>query len=356
MAMPFIIAEAGVNHNGDRERALALVDAAADAGADAVKFQTFSADRLVTATSSKARYQIENMGSDESQLEMLRALELSHEAHHELLARCRERGIEFMSTAFDLQSLRFLIALGIARVKIPSGDVTAHPLLLEAGRTGKPIILSTGMCTLAEIDQALAVLAFAFVGTQTPGSDAFLRAYRSEAGRAALAERVTILHCVTEYPAPPAAVNLRAMGTIRAAFGLPVGYSDHANGIAIPVAAAALGAVMIEKHFTLDRALPGPDHAASLEPGELKAMIAGIHDAVTALGDGVKEPNEAEMENRKVVRRSLHATQPIQAGELFGEANVGVMRPGDGLAPALYWDLLGRVANRDYAPGERLEL
>lgn len=357
MSTPFIIAEAGVNHNGSLERALELVDIAADAGADAVKFQTFFAEQLVSASSRKARYQVENMGTDESQLAMLKTLELPHEAHEALAARCADRGIEFMSTAFDLDSLQFLLDLGIKRVKIPSGDVTAHPLLLAAGRAGVPIILSTGMCTLAEIEDALGVLAFALIGRdETPSPEHFVGAFASDSGQAALRSRVTILHCVTDYPAAPEVVNLRAMETIHDAFGLLVGYSDHSMGIAISIAAAALGATVIEKHFTVDRSLPGPDHKASLEPNELGEMVRGVRDVALALGDGRKRPTSNEIENRAVIRRSLVAIAPIRAGEPFSVTNIAPMRPATGIVPARYWEALERVAGRDFAPGDFIEL
>lgn len=351
----FVIAEAGVNHNGSLDVALQLVAVAAAAGADAVKFQTFKAERLASVRAQKAVYQTENTGEGGGQLEMLRRLELSREAHHTLAARCRELGIAFMSTAFDLESLHFLAGFEMPAVKIPSGDVTAAPLVLEAARLGRPIILSTGMCTLEEIREALGVIAFGLIGSGAPSRAAFEVAYASAAGREALARRVTLLHCVTEYPAPPADANLRAMESMRAAFDLPVGYSDHTLGTAVSLAAVARGATVIEKHFTLDRTLPGPDHLASLEPAELAAMVRDIRCIEQALGSTSKGPSEAELRNRPIARRSLVAAVEIRRGEPFSAINLTIKRPGDGVPPINYWDFVGRKATRDYAVDEAIE-
>lgn len=353
----FVIAEAGVNHNGSADLALRLVDAAAEAGADAVKFQTFNADRLASARAPKAAYQTRATGSGESQLEMLRRLELSAGIHQQLLARCAERGITFLSSPFDLDSLDMLVSrLGVSAVKLGSGELTNAPLLLAAARTGLPVILSTGMSTLAEVEQALGVLAFGYLDSGGPPSRfAFEMAYCDDGARAALVGRVTLLHCTTEYPAPFGEVNLRAMESLHAAFGLDTGYSDHTPGIAIPVAAVARGATMIEKHFTLDRTLPGPDHQASLEPAQLAEMVAAIRHVEMALGDGIKTPRASERRNMVVARKSVVAARDISAGTILAEADLAVMRPGNGRSPMRLWETIGTPANRDYAAGEPLD-
>lgn len=352
----FVIAEAGVNHNGVLELALQLVDVAAEAGADAVKFQTFKAGHLVTAHATKAEYQVANTQETGSQLEMLARLELSLVGHEALLARCRERGIRFMSTAFDAQSLAFLATLDMPAIKVPSGDITCGPLLLQAARLRMPLIVSTGMSTLADIEQALGAIAFGLTEDRAPSGRAdFEVAYGSEEGQRALAQHVTLLHCVTQYPAPPEAINLRAMDTLAAAFGLPVGYSDHTLGIEVSVAAVARGAAVIEKHFTLDRTLPGPDHAASLEPGELKQLVASIRNVERALGSTIKKPVAQELGNRPIARRSVVAARPIRRGEPLTAEALTVKRPGTGISPMDYWSLLGRPASRDYAADDLIE-
>jgi N-acetylneuraminate synthase len=351
-----VIAEAGVNHNGSIDRALELVDAAADAGADIVKFQTFKAHSLVTASARKADYQIANTGDAGGQFEMLRRLELSPADHHTLLARCAARGIRFLSTAFDEESLAFLATLGMPAVKIPSGDITHAPLLLQAARLGLPLIVSTGMSTLSDIEAALGVIAFALTHEGEPSSRQQMDTARTtERAQAALRERVTLLHCVTEYPAPPSAVNLRAMATMACAFGLPVGYSDHTLGSEVSIAAVALGATMIEKHFTLDRRLPGPDHAASLEPRELASMVRAIRNIEQALGQPLKTPAAAEVGNRVIARRSIVAARPIARGEILSRDALAFKRPGQGLSPLACWDVIGRRASRDYAIDEPIE-
>lgn len=350
-----VIAEAGVNHNGSLETALQLVDVAANSGADVVKFQTFRAGSLVSVHAQKAAYQIVSTGQQGGQLEMLRALELSEAAHRTLAARCKQAGIAFMSTAFDSESLRFLAGFDMPATKIPSGDVTAAPLLLEAARVGRPIILSTGMCSLADIEEALGVIAFGLTCDEAPSPAAFASAFASAEGRAALLRSVTLLHCVTEYPAPLADVNLRAMDVMREAFGLPVGYSDHTLGTAAALAAVARGATVIEKHFTLDKNLPGPDHRASLEPDEFTAMVRGIREMELALGAPRKEPSPAELSNQRVARRSLVTARPVRRGELFNSDNLAIKRPGTGKHPIHYWSVLGTPATRDYAADEILE-
>ena len=353
----FVIAEAGVNHNGSLKLALELVDAAAEARADAVKFQTFRAERLVSANARKAAYQVANTGQDGTQFEMLRKLELTEDNHRTLAARCAERSIAFMSTAFDIESLRFLARFAMPAIKISSGDVTAAPLVLEAARLRRPLILSTGMCTLAEVEEALGVIAYGLVGGEhLPSRAAFAAAYASKAGRTALLEKVTLLHCVTEYPAPVSEINLRAMDLLRHTFGLRIGYSDHTIGTSIALAAVARGAAVLEKHFTIDRTLPGPDHRASLEPRELARLIREVREIEAALGAERKEPSPAELRNRPIARRSLVAATPIRRGERFSSANLTVKRPGEGLPPIMYWELIGREATRDYAADEAIDL
>ena len=351
-----VIAEAGVNHNGSLDLALKLVDVAADAGADVVKFQTFKADQLATAAAAKAEYQVANTREEGSQLAMLRKLELSPADHDAILARCRERSIQFMSTAFDAASLALLVSLDVPAVKIPSGDITSGPLLLQASRLHRPLIVSTGMSTLSDIEQALGVIAFGLTTDREPeGLGDFDAAYHSADGRCALERYVTLLHCTTQYPAPPESVNLRAMDTMAAAFGLPVGYSDHTLGIEVSIAAVARGATMIEKHFTLDRTLPGPDHAASLQPAELAQLVSAIRAVQLALGSPVKGPALHEMSNRPVARRSIVAARPIRQGERFTADMLAAKRPGYGRSPMEHWSLLGRAATRDYAIDELID-
>lgn len=352
----FVIAEAGVNHNGDLETALLLVDAAAKAGADAVKFQTFTADAIAAAAAPKAAYQRAGTADGESQLEMLRRLELPRSAHHRLAARCREKGIAFLSTPFDLASLDFLVAeMNLSLLKLPSGEIVNGPLLLAAARSGRDVILSTGMSSLDEVQDALGVLAYGYLGRGEPRSRRdFEAAFASEAGRAALTARVTLLQCTTEYPAPADEINLRAMATLARAFGVRVGLSDHSAGIAVALAAAALGASVIEKHFTLDRTLPGPDHQASLEPLELAALVHGVRTVEKALGSPEKMATPSERPNQAVARKSLVALKPIPAGAALTPDNLGIKRPGSGLSPMLYWETLGRRASRDFAAGEMI--
>ena len=351
-----IIAEAGVNHNGSIERALGLVDAAADAGADFVKFQTFKADKLASAKAPKADYQKAATGNNQSQLDMLRQLELSAADHAALIARCKARKIQFLSTPFDAESLGFLAKhLKLDVIKLPSGELTNPLLLLEAAQSRMHIILSTGMGTLAEIEEALGVIAFGYLTPNArPSRAAFKRAYKSRKAHAALRKRVTLLHCTTEYPAPFADVNLRAMDTMAEEFALPVGYSDHTPGIAVSIAAVARGAVMIEKHLTLDRTLPGPDHRASIEPPELAAMVQAIRETELALGDGRKICRPSEKKNRAVARKSLVTARAVPKGEMFTTDNLTAKRPGDGRSVYDYWDVLGKPAKRNYGEGEPL--
>ncbi|OAI06605.1 N-acetylneuraminate synthase [Methylomonas methanica] len=352
----FIIAEAGVNHNGSLQTAMQLVDAAVAAGADAVKFQTFKAEKLVTQSASKAEYQKQTTGAAESQLEMLRKLELKYEFHFQLRDYCQNQDIEFLSTAFDFDSLAFLVdELGIAKLKVPSGEITNGPFLLAHAQTGKDIIVSTGMATLGEVEAALGVLAFGFLGWEQPSQAAFQKAYSAEAGQAVLKEKVSLLHCTSEYPTPMADVNLRAMDVLQQAFGLPIGYSDHTEGLVVPIAAVARGAVVIEKHFTLDRRQKGPDHQVSLEPDELKQMVLDIRAVEQALGRPSKMPQAVELQNRIVARKSLVAAASITAGEKFSAENLTSKRPGTGVSPMEYWRLLGHTSHQDYQTDDLIE-
>lgn len=329
-----IIAEAGVNHNGDMDIARRLIDAAADAGADLVKFQTFNANRLVTRGAKKADYQTQATGAGESQHAMLQRLELSEAMHHELIAHCATRGIGFFSTAFDIDSIDMLTGLGQKIFKVPSGEITNLPYLRHTARAGTPLILSTGMASMADIEAAIDAVEQA----GTPRSS------------------VTVLHCTTEYPTPMAEVNLRAMQSIGAAFGVAVGYSDHTPGIEVAIAAVALGAQVIEKHFTLDRTMPGPDHQASLEPHELAAMVSAIRNIETAMGDGIKRLTPSEARNKPIARKSLVASRAIDAGEVFTAENMTCKRPGTGLSPMRWDELIGRRASRAFQADELIEL
>jgi len=345
-----IIAEAGVNHNGSLDMALQLVDAAVDAGVDIVKFQTFKPAKVVSKIAPKAEYQIRQTQDNKSQLEMIEQLELSKAEHRVIKDYCKRKNIKFMSTPFDEDSLGFLVSdLNVDIIKISSGDLTNAPLLLKAAQTQRPIILSTGMGTLGEIEMALGVLAFGYnQSASKPSIKAFIEAFRSDWGQQLLKSRVTLLHCTTEYPAPYNEVNLRVMDTLNLAFGLPVGYSDHTMGLAIPVAAVARGARIIEKHFTLDKSLPGPDHAASLEPQELNQLVALVRQVEMALGSNIKIPTDTEIKNIAIARRSLIALKDIKMGDCFSEKNLGVKRPGNGISPFRYWELLGEVSTNDY--------
>lgn len=331
----FIIAEVGVNHNGSVERALDLIDIASDIGADAVKFQTFDAAKLATKDAGKAEYQVRQTGAGDQQ-DMLAALQLSHDDHLQLVERCEERGIEFMSTPFDIDSAHALAAMGMKRLKLPSGDIDFVPMIRTFARLQKPVIMSTGMATLEEVRFAKAVLEeeWARIGTTLPQSD-----------------RLTILHCTSNYPAEPADVNLRAMVTMQNEFGCPVGYSDHTADIYVAVGAVALGATVIEKHITQSRALPGPDHAASLEPDRFSEMVAQIRDMERALGDGEKAPRPSELAVRAVVRRSIVAAIDIPAGETVRPESLTMLRPSSGIPPSEFDRVVGRVAARAIMAG-----
>lgn len=330
-----VIAEAGVNHNGDMALAKRLIAAAAEAGADLVKFQTFIANNIVSKTAPKADYQKNTTDPGESQQHMIRQLELSRENHVELINECKNYGIGFFSTAFDHDSIDLLEDLGaLDYVKVPSGELTNLPYLRYLTRRGKPVFLSTGMATLGEIEAAIAVVEQA--GTPR--------------------DRITVLHCTTEYPTPMDEVNLSAMANMGKAFGVAIGYSDHTQGIEVPIAAVALGASVIEKHFTLDRSLPGPDHRASLEPEELKAMVSGIRNIEKAMGDGIKRPGPSELKNKPIARKSLVAAQPIKVGDPFTSENLVAKRPGTGVSPMRWDEVIGRKAPRDFDEDELIEL
>jgi N,N'-diacetyllegionaminate synthase len=329
-----IIAEVGVNHNGSIELAKKLIDVAVEAGADFVKFQTFKAEALVTQTADKAEYQKEITNTDESQFEMIKKLELDRKTHEELIDYCKTKDIQFLSTAFDHDSIELLAELNIPLFKIPSGEITNLPYLRYIGKMGKPIIMSTGMSTLDEVHNALNILI--------------------ESG--AEKEQITILHCNTEYPTPMKDVNLKAMLTIKDELGVKIGYSDHTLGIEVTIAAVAMSATVIEKHFTLDRNMPGPDHAASLELEELKAMVIAIRNIEKAMGDGIKKPSSSETENISVVRKSIVAKMSIKKGELFTEKNLTVKRPANGLSPMLWDDILGKIAIKNFNVDDQIQI
>jgi len=352
----YIIAEAGVNHDGSLQRALDLVDVAAEAKADAVKFQTFKAEKLVTSTAPKAKYQVKQTGSSESQFMMLKKLELNKESHLKIREQCNLKGIQFLSTPFDIYSLHFLVqTLGIPKIKIPSGEITNGPLLLEAAKTGKPLIISTGMCNMEEVQVALGVIAFGGTRSdQKPDLKKFNIAFESIEGKNYLKKNVTLLHCTSAYPTPFNEVNLKVMDTMASTFNLRVGYSDHTLGTSVSIAAVARGAEVIEKHFTLDKSLQGPDHQASLDPDELKTMIATIRQIEVALGQPQKYPTPSEIKNRDIVRKSLVSNQDIQSGEIFSEKNIDVKRPGTGTSPLKYWDWIGQKAEKDFKAEELL--
>lgn len=329
-----IIAEAGVNHNGSPELAKKLIDAAAEAGVDIIKFQTFNAEKLVTKDARQADYQQKNTGIKESQYAMLKRLELSHESHQELMAYCQEKGVQFFSTAFDMESLDYLHSLHLGMWKVPSGEITNYPYLKKIASFGEPVILSTGMSNENDIQAALDVLLQGGVPRK----------------------EITLLHCNTEYPTPWADVNLRAMPMLGSKYGVRVGYSDHTVGIEVPIAAVALGATMIEKHFTLDKNMPGPDHKASLEPAELKAMVRAIRHIEQALGSKEKNITYSESKNITIARKSIVAARDIQCGEPLLEESLAVMRPGNGISPMRWNEVVGSIARRDYRKGDCIEL
>lgn len=330
MSRTLIIAEIGVNHNGNVDTAKKMIDVAKDCGADIVKFQTFNTDALTSKFAKMAEYQKKNIGEEKSQKDMLKSLALSYDDFRELADYCKKVGIMFLSTPFDIGSVHFLNSLQDIW-KIPSGEITNYPYLVEIAKTKKKIILSTGMCTMDEVEASLKVL--------------------KDNGAA----DITLLHCTTDYPAPLESVNLKAMLTLKEKFGCPVGYSDHTKGIEVSVAAVAIGAEVIEKHFTLDRNMPGPDHKASLEPNELKELVDAVRNVEKAIGDGNKKPTESELQNRNVARKSIVALKPIKKGELLSEDNLTTKRPGNGISPMHWNEIIGTHAKRDYEEDELIE-
>lgn len=330
MSKTLIIAEIGVNHNGNIDTAKKMIEVAKECGADIVKFQTFNTDALTSKFAKMAEYQKKNMGEEKSQKDMLKSLALSYDDFRELADYCKKVGIMFLSTPFDIGSVHFLDSLQDIW-KIPSGEITNYPYLVEIAKTKKKIILSTGMCTMNEVETSLKVL--------------------KDNG----ATDITLLHCTTDYPAPLESVNLKAMLTLKDKFGCPVGYSDHTKGIEVSVAAVAMGAEVIEKHFTLDRNMPGPDHKASLEPSELKELVDAVRNVEKALGDGNKKPTESELQNRNVARKSIVALKPIKKGELLSEDNLTTKRPGNGISPMRWNEIIGTHAKRDYEEDELID-
>ncbi len=330
-----IIAEAGVNHNGSLEIAKLLVDKAVEAGTDIIKFQTFKSEKLVSKSAKQAEYQQKNIGKQGgSQLDMLKSLELSEDEHRELLDYCKKNGIRFLSTAFDMDSIEFLHSLNLGLWKIPSGEVTNYPYLRKIAQYHEPVILSTGMCEMSDIEVAIKVLV--------------------ENGLSV--DQITVLHCNTEYPTPFKDVNLKAMLTIGDKFGVKIGYSDHTMGIEVPIAAVALGATIIEKHFTLDKKMEGPDHKASLEPDELKAMVTAIRNIELAFGTGHKSITESERKNLEAARKSIVASRQIKKGELFTEENLTVKRPGNGISPMRWDEVIGQIAKRDFLEDQLIDI
>ena len=335
MNKTIIIAEAGVNHNGDIETAKRLVDVAADAGVDYVKFQTFKANKIVTKQAKRADYQNKNTKDFDTQYEMLKKLELNEDSHHLLIKYCNQKGIKFLSTGFDLDSLEFLNKIGIRLAKIPSGEITNYPYLKKVAQLYSEVILSTGMSDMDDINKALAILLKFGVKK----------------------ENITILHCNTEYPTPMSDVNLKAMLHIQTELNVKIGYSDHTLGIEVPIAAVALGARVIEKHFTLDRNLPGPDHRASLEPNELKSMVNSIRNIEKALsGSGIKEPSKSELKNKQIIRKSIIALKPITKGEIFNNRNIGTKRPGTGISPMKWESVIGQASKDNFEQDELISL
>ena len=354
----YILAEAGVNHNGSLALAQSLVDVACDAHVDAIKFQTFRTEELVCHHAPIAEYQKKT--GNNSQFEMLKSLELKEEEQIELYQYCQHKNIEFLSSPFDLKSADFLIkTLNLSQIKIASGEMTNHPLLLHIARAGKSVILSTGMSTLGEIEAALGVLAYGYIHKEKtihPSLQSSEMYYYSDEGQCFLKEKVILLHCTSQYPAPFDEINLRAMNTMQPAFDLPVGYSDHTSGIHVPIAAVAMGAKLIEKHFTLDKKMQGPDHQASLDPDELKKMVEQIRQIEVCLGSRRKFPTPSEFKNRAIGRKSLVALSKIKKGDILNENNIGCKRPGTGLPPSYLSNMVGQCAERDYEKDDLIGL
>lgn len=351
----YIIAEAGVNHNGSLDMALELIDVAVEAGVDAVKFQSFKTEKVISRFAPKAEYQTKTTGPDESQYEMVKKLELDETSHRILIDHCAKRGIEFLSTPFDMESVELLTSkFNLPKIKVPSGEITNAPLLLKIAQTKKPLIVSTGMSNLAEIETALGVIAFGYLYSdeERPSIRGFQDAYASVEGQKLLKENVILLHCTTEYPAPFEDVNLRALDTLSYSFGLPVGFSDHTVGISIPIAAVARGAVIIEKHFTLNRELPGPDHKASLEPDELKNMVTSIRQVEQSIGSPLKAAAPSEIKNMSIARKSIVAATEIKEGDVFSNSNLDIKRPGTGISPIYLWEIVGKRSGKNYQKDE----
>lgn len=360
MISSLIIAEAGVNHNGSLSMAKQLVDVAVSAGVDIVKFQTYKTKNLVTAEAKQAKYQSINTQKEESQQQMLSRLELSFAEHIELKKYCEAQNIEYLSTAFDSDSLKFLVEdLQLNKLKIPSGEITNAPFILEHAQSGCDLIMSTGMSTLDEIQQALGVIAFGLLypnNEKQPSQRLFIESFNSDEGKKKLLEKVSLLHCTTEYPAPLEHVNLSAMSLMKETYNLPVGYSDHTEGIEVPVIAVAHGACIIEKHFTLSRELEGPDHKASIEPNELLEMVKNIRQSELIIGQQIKEPSANEIQNKQVIRKSIVAKGNIKKGEVLNENNLAIMRPGYGLSPENFWNVLNSKAIKDFNAGDLIVL
>ncbi len=351
-----LIAEVGVNHNGSINRALEMIEIAAECGADLVKFQAWKAELLTSRFAERAEYQISNTGSQGTQLELLKSLELRTEDYPKLIEQCNKCGVEFLCTPMDLPSIQMLADLKVKRLKLPSGELTNAPFLLAAGRTKLPVFLSTGMASLEEIEAALGALAWGITDKEgIPDYEGCRKLWSELKGKQQLKELITILHCTTEYPAPLKDINLLAMKKIFDCFGLPVGYSDHSEGITVSIAAAAMGATVVEKHFTLDRNLSGPDHLASIEPDQLKQMSEALKEVSLAMGKSEKTAVESEIKNIPIARKSIVAARPITKGEPFSDQNITVKRPGSGVSPWKYWEYLGKPADRDYQEDELIE-
>lgn len=354
--MTYIIAEAGVNHNGSVDLAKKLALVAKQSGADAVKYQTFKAENLVTKNAAQAEYQVQNLGETTSQYDMLKKLELSFDEFVSVKQYCDEIGIEFLSTPFDLESVDFLINdLKISKVKIPSGELTNLPFVHEIALKQKPMIVSTGMATIDEIHETLAYIAYGLAGRKEINPSSVKLFYSSNEAKTLIHHFVTVLHCTTEYPAPFNELNLKAIEQFKEIFNIKVGFSDHSEGIAAPIAAVALGAEVIEKHFTLDKSMEGPDHVASLNPLQLQEMVKHIREIEQSLGSGYKQPSKVELSNRKVARKSIVAKTTISKGDVFTKDSLIIKRPGTGMSPAHYWSLLGKAASKEYQKDELID-
>ncbi len=357
MSEIFIIAEIGVNHNGSRDIAMEMIDTASKAGVDAVKFQTFNTEKLVSKNTPKTEYQIKNDRSSKNQFDMLKKLELSRDLHLELNEYCSSKEIEFMSTAFDEDSLDFLVhEVGMKKNKIPSGELNNAPFLIKHGATGNKIILSTGMSSLKQIHQAISAIAFGFSKTNMkPSIKSFREVIKSKDIQNELRKKITLLHCTSQYPAPIDSLNLMALFTLKEEFEMPVGYSDHSLGTEASIAASAMGAEIIEKHFTLDNTLEGPDHKASLEPNQLINLVSSIRKVELMLGSRSKSPSKEELENKNLATKSIVAKSIIRQGEYFTDDNLTTKRPGDGMSPFLFWDLIGVKSKKEYMPDEQID-